>query len=364
METLAVCSPNFKHSKSCIKFFETKISGQEVSFGFIKTIDPPKLGDGDEKMVIFKILAFSANYRDKSAILSFKDTCKEKMDQEAYYYYPFGSDFVCEVIMTGSGVPELRPGDRVICDGSYPFKIDGSFGGLPTNCASQRYQKLPYAYLKKISDTIPTEVAAAFTISGQTAYSIVRKLDPRKGQTILVTAGSSNTSLAVINALRKYDVDIFALSQRSDIKEKLIEQGVKEVYSLDDLLNPEIINVKFDAVVDPFYDLHLARTVRLIKNGGKYISCGMYQQNKYYDKISSPEDNLSAIFNHCIINNISLIGNCLGNSDDLQNALSDYESGVFNIVIDSVYKIQEAEKFVAKTFHNEPRFGKVVFSYV
>lgn len=42
----------------------------------------------------------------------------------------------------------------------------------------------------------------AFSLSAQTAYSMVRKANLNKGDNVLVTAATSNTSLSVIERLK------------------------------------------------------------------------------------------------------------------------------------------------------------------
>lgn len=362
METLAVCSPNFRNSKQCIKYFERDISGQSISFAIFESNSIPTLLESEVTSVLIRVLAFSCNYRDKSAILSFNEECKNKND-ESLYYYPFGSDFVAEVVQIGKNVLDLRVGDRVISDGSYPFKRDGSFGGLPTNCASQRFHKLPAVFLRKIPLSIPVAMAAGLTISAQTAYSMVRKIDPKKGQSILVTAATSNTSLAVIRLLAKYDVKIFAISHTTHFKNELKSIGVKKVFEPFELLNDKEYSQQFDAIIDPFYDIYLAKVINLIRNGGKYISCGLYQQNVNFEPIQKYAGTMFNIFHICMTNNISLIGNCLGTVEDLSNVINDTSNNSFELVIDSLYNIENVELFINKSFHNTPKFGKVIFTY-
>ena len=68
---------------------------------------------------------------------------------------------------------------------------------------------------------MPTEVAAAFPLAAQTSYSMIRKLNPAPGENILDTAAKSNTSLFAINALKKYDVNVYAVSTSTQFKEQL-----------------------------------------------------------------------------------------------------------------------------------------------
>lgn len=139
---------------------------------------------------------------------------------------------------------------------SYPFRINGSMGGVPTNFASQGILLLLEDQLIKIPDCMSDEVVAAFSVSAQTAYSMVRKANLNKGDNVLVTAATSNTSLSVIERLKNRGVNVFGLSSKAEKHEKaLYDMGVKKVIALPDLLekgelNTFINKMRFDAVSD------------------------------------------------------------------------------------------------------------------
>ncbi|WP_257668513.1 MDR/zinc-dependent alcohol dehydrogenase-like family protein [Parapedobacter tibetensis] len=366
METVAVCSSNFKKNERCLDYIE---------FEMCDSVIPIALLDVDQSFekvpedgVVVEINAFSCNYRDKSIVIHSNDKCRNQSVSGNLYYYPVGSEFVGKVVEIGNEVKHLRIGDRVIPDGAYPLKADGTFGGLPTNCASQRFQMLSQAYLKKIPDTMSDEVAAAFTIAGQTVYSMLRKLDLKFGQSILVTAATSNTSLAVISALRKYNVNIYACSTSDANFDKLKELGVNECITKSSLESRETALLTssfggFDAVIDPFFDLYLYPVFGHIKNGGKYITCGLYAQNGKFENQNKQQLDFGMFLGTSISQNISIIGNCLGTTSDLDMALKDFEAGIFDIRIDSVWDKSNLLHFFQKTFHQVPRLGKVIFKY-
>ena len=143
-------------------------------------------------------------------------------------FYAFGSDFVAEVLTVGSKVDGLQPGDRVINNNQYPDSgVAGLLPGVPTNHSSKELQVFHQAKLLKIPDSISDEMAAGFSIGAQTAYSMLRKLDVRPGENILVTAAKSKTSLFVINALKHRGVNVYATSTSRKFEEKLLAMGDK-----------------------------------------------------------------------------------------------------------------------------------------
>jgi hypothetical protein len=64
-----------------------------------------------------------------------------------------------------------------------------------------------------------------------------------------------------------------------------------------------------------------------------------------------------------MVNNLSIIGNCLGLHADLDAAVADYEAGRFQIPMDSTFTGEDAPGFLNRTYCDRSRFGKVVFRY-
>jgi hypothetical protein len=65
-----------------------------------------------------------------------------------------------------------------------------------------------------------------------------------------------------------------------------------------------------------------------------------------------------------MMNNVSIIGNCPGTTDDLRAALADYEQNATRPIIDTVFEGGCGNAFLDRTFNASDRFGKVVYRYV
>jgi NADPH:quinone reductase-like Zn-dependent oxidoreductase len=291
-------------------------------------------------------------------------------------FYVVGSEFVGEVVDFGPAVTEFQVGDRVIGNGSYPFADAKSvLGGIPTNNGSKEYQIFHEAKLIKIPPNMPDEVAAAFPIGAQTSYSMLRKLNLQAGERVLVTAAKSNTSLFAINALRKYPVQVFATSTSLRFEQELREMGVQQLIQIDPQQATFIENESlkgivlekggFDAVIDPFCDLHLVKAISVMGHGGRYITCGYFDQ---YSHLTGQESSLPAskgngVMLTAIMGNLQIIGNCLGQTADLRQAIADYAAQAFHVVIDSVWNGHQVGAFFDRTFNAPERFGKVIYKY-
>lgn len=327
--------------------------------------------ENDYKVVVRK-KAFSCNYRDKCIIFK---TAKQA-SQEEDIFFPIGSDFVAEVIDIGAKVTNLKIGDRVIGNNAYPYAdVKGVNPGIPSNSGSKEYQILHQTKLIKVPPQMSDTEAAAFSIGAQTSYSVIRKLSPRRGANILITAAKSNTSLFVINALKKYKVNIYATTTSKLFVEELKAMGVKEVIVVDKkpdslLKNQSIQTIfqetgGFDCVFDPFFDIYLSQSIDLLGFNGKYITCGLYDQyfNIIGQELISTDSNINKIMSSIIIKNIQIIGNCLGTTEDMNHALEDYISGNLKIIVDSVFTGNQVGEFLDRTYNAQDRFGKVIYQY-
>ena len=115
----------------------------------------------------------------------------------------------------------------------------------------------------------------------------------------------------------------------------------------------------FDIVVDPFLDVHLKLFPHVLKKGAKIYTCGIASQTKDYTDKAKLLDYLPMI----IANNYEVIGNCLGSTNDLKNAISDVVSGKLNINQPEIHDAGELQDFLDKILQKKLKFGKSIFKY-
>ncbi|MDN5422610.1 MAG: zinc-binding alcohol dehydrogenase family protein [Chryseobacterium sp.] len=329
----------------------------------------------DDDRVVVRKTAFSCNYRDKTLILHYnKEVQDMEADDEITFSY-MGSEFVGEVIEIGKNVNGLKIGDRVIPNIAYPSYTKGYVGGIPSNHASRRIDDFKENKLVKIPDSMPDAVAAAFPIAAFTTYSMIRKVVFPNAR-VLVTSARSNTSLAVISALRNFPVEVYAITSSHEDHDILYNYGVKKVFVVDRyeakpeegqaLVEFTRQNGLFNAVIDPMSDIYLERVLKFMDYDSKYVTCGLYDQYADFSVRSHNERPglMKDIIMQVLAKNISIIGNCIGLEEDFNMAVKHYEEGKFDILIDEVFTIGEEICFFEKTYNSSNRMGKVVFSYV
>lgn len=372
MRTIAICGNNVKNIISSPSFVQSiDMNGVTVNCGLIHTKDIGFDNQLPENKfnILVKIKAFSCNYRDKVLIFT---TATQAPNNR---FNAVGSDFVAEIIDIGSEVKDFKIGDRVINNNAYPDSgVDGLIPGVPTNHGSKEYRILHQGKLIKIPPEMPDQVAAAFSIGSQTTYSMIRKLNISPGENILVTAAKSNTSLFAIQALQKYDVNVYATTTSMKFEKELIKMGVKKLLQInpntDNLINADDVKTlkkeinNFDCIIDPFFDVHCSKFIPILGIYGRYITCGLYNQysrliNEDFTSLGLTAKNMV----HIMVNNLQVMGNCIGLTADLQNAVDDYVSGKLKVNIDSVFTGDQVADFFDKTYNSKERFGKVIYCY-
>lgn len=344
------------------------LDGVVINVGIIEEEDTVLSGgEHHSGCVLVKKIAISCNYRDKPMILYVNNQINIKNSENLFSH--IGSEFVGEVVEVGENVKNLKVGDKVIPNVSYPPINNKSSMGIPSNGVSKRLEIFHESDLMKVCPEIPDVVLAAFPISSFTAYSMIRKVVKPKSK-VLVTAAKSNTSMAVISALRNKDVELYAMTSSENFNKELNDLGVKRIFHINhdarflDSKSYEAISQagKFDAVIDPFFDIYFQKVAGLIAMDGKYITCGLHNQ---FEERKPQESgfNLGDLFINLMINNISIIGNCLGLEEDGFDALEDCRTGKYDILIDSVYGFNEEHSFLKRTYDFKNKIGKVIYRY-
>lgn len=360
METVIISNPKITETmlQGDLDFFE--LDDEQVYIGLFDIPDTNYNNYFTSRSVLVRVNAFSCNFRDRVLMHRFNNACNVP---NKIIYSPIGSEFLGVVERIGSEVVDFKIGDRVMADNSYPYNAGGKYGGVITNFASQRLQMFNENDLIRVPDNMSDEEAAAFSLSAQTAYSMVRKANIQKGDKILITSLSSNTSLAVIETLKKYDAEIYATSTQEDVFEALKEKmGINKVFNLHALREGAANIPQIDVIFDPFIDINLKRISPFLNYGARYVFCGLYQQSNKYNCKSCSNLNILDLYYLCITKNISIIGNCLGLHEDLITAICDYKSDDYHVHIDSVFTGKNLTDFFTRTF-KEKHIGKVIYKY-
>ncbi|MBF7126212.1 zinc-binding alcohol dehydrogenase family protein [Pediococcus pentosaceus] len=346
------------------------ISDNVVNVGNLK-MPRPKFDEKHDKnkdFVLVQVVAFSCNYRDKAIVVKSSNKMSGAFSNTAAPVSFFGSDFVGIIIEKGTNVSEFELNDRVIPNCAYPTPpADGVAPGVVTNEASKGYLKLHKSKLLKVPDNMPNSIAAGYSIGGQTSESMVRRSNVSQSDKVLVLSARSNTSLFIINALLHRGIKPTLLSTTKWSEDNLDLVKHCEVINLNRNVNkwPDDLE-KFDVIFDPFFDIHLEEAIKHLNIGGRYITCGYKNQHESFEITNdiANQQNLQSIMLTAMVNNISIIGNCIGETFDLENSLKNFNYKLPPFQIDSTLSTMEFKEFLDETYNKRNRFGKVIMNYV
>jgi NADPH:quinone reductase-like Zn-dependent oxidoreductase len=362
MRALAVVTPSlFEEIPEKDKHFIT-IDDLQIPLAFVEGNAPDFDVKSDQfaNFVLVKKSSFSLNYRDLGIIEMAWGRLK---DLEAATYYPIGSDFAGYVDQVGKNVTAFKKGDLVIGDCAYPDFKEGVIPGIPSNHSSREYEVYHQGKLLKVPSYISDIEAGTLSIGTQTAVSMVRKGAIQKGNNVLVTSITSNTSFFLLNSLWGDNCNIYGLSYSGDNIENVKNHFpfIKEVFAIKENNIPK--ELLFDVVLDAFSDTYLEYLGNNLNHNARYVTCGIFNQSRQKITTAKPT-NLSSLIGMLMMRNVSFIGNCLGSTQDLEKGLSQYEK--HKMVIDTVYNQEDSlADFIAKSYNiKNDKFGKVVYQYL
>ena len=98
---------------------------------------------------------------------------------------------------------------------------------------------------------------------------------------------------------------------------------------------------------------------------GIYITCGVADRYSHLTGRSMYAESrpLKQVMASAIYKNLQLVGNCIGHTEDLRQAIADYQVGDLEVPIDSIFRGDQVAAFFERTYNAPERFGKVVYSY-
>jgi len=181
-----------------------------------------------------------------------------------------GTELSGEVEAAGVAVTEFKAGDRVFGVSAKTAGAHAEFVCLP--------ESAPLAHMPS---GVSFEEAAAVPDGVILALSYLRRVDLRKGKTILIYGASGSIGTAAVQLSRHFDADVTAVSDTKHV-ELVASLGADRVidHTKDDFTKSgELYDVIFDAVGK----LSFKRVKGSLKPGGIYGSTdlGPYNQNPF-----------------------------------------------------------------------------------
>ena len=232
-------------------YYSTAYGGPEVShYGDFPDPSP------DDSQLLVEVRAVSINpvdYKVKRGIAKFMSGSR----------FPriFGSDYAGVVKVTGKGVAQFKPGDRVY--GATPV-IWGKPGALAQLLAVDQ------KFARAIPEGISFEEAASLPIAALTALNGLRRCGVTEGKYVLINGGTGGVGHFAIQIARAKGAHVTATCRQVNAGLALKLGAVETMgYSKDDLAK---CDKKFDAILDAYGKMDMADVCRLLKRGGTYAT--------------------------------------------------------------------------------------------
>ena len=276
-----------------------------------------------------------------------------------------GTDVAGVVAAVGTGVTQVKVGDEVLVnpglnfdagpDGEQIVPADVSivgetrWGGLAEQCV------VPATHVVAKPHKMSWEEAAALPLTSITAMQMVRrKARVKAGHKVLIIGAGGGVAVMALQLAKAAGAWVCATTGGADKVAKVRALGADHV--IDYKASPDwskeayIASAKlgYDAIIDSSGTATFGKSVRLLRLGGRLVTCGA---------TTGPmaEIDIRSVF----WKQLSILGSTMGIPQDLHDALDLWKHGKLKVIVDSVYPLGQVKAAMAHMEHGA-QFGKIV----
>jgi len=276
-----------------------------------------------------------------------------------------GSGIVKEV---GSEVSTLNEGDRVtINPGISCGKCDKCLSGRQVLCnlftikgehqwgTFAKYFKMPEINVLKIPDGYPLDKAAAAPLTFLTAWRMLKTQANLQNGEIVFIHGGGGVASAAIEIAKSLGAKVIITTSSPEKVEKAKKLGADNVINynqMEDYIKYVYTNLTnkqgVDIVIDNVGNATFQTSIRLLKPGGRLITCGA---------TTGPQTQV--MLNQIFWKHLEIKGSTMANQGEFRTVMKlVFEEKIYPI-IDKIFPLEEAkeaEKYLSKG----KQFGKVL----
>jgi NADPH:quinone reductase-like Zn-dependent oxidoreductase len=199
------------------------------------------------------------------------------------------------------------------------------------------------------------EEAAALPLTSITAMQMVRrKARVKAGHKVLIIGAGGGVAVMALQLAKAAGAWVCATTGGADKVAKVRALGADHV--IDYKASPDwskeayIASAKlgYDAIIDSSGTATFGKSVRLLRLGGRLVTCGA---------TTGPmaEIDIRSVF----WKQLSILGSTMGIPQDLHDALDLWKHGKLKVIVDSVYPLGQVKAAMAHMEHGA-QFGKIV----
>ena len=311
----------------------------------------PKIGDGD---VLLRVRACSLNYHD---VFTRRGMPGIKVPMPCI----MGLDVAGEIVAIGPGVEGWNVGDRVLVD---PInRVEGGLmgetvhGGLAELCKARAHQ------LIKIPDGVSYADAAALPVAYGTALRMtVTNGHIAKGEKVLILGASGGVGVCCLQLAKLAGCEVIACAGTDAKAKRLAERGadktinyiekdfMKEIWSMygKPTRRGSLIHQGVDVVVNYTGGDTWVNSLKTLKVGGRLLTCGATAGY-------APTEDIRFIWTF----ELKVLGSNGWMRTDIEKLLELVQSGKLKVLVDKIYKLDEAREAL-RVIEDREVFGKIV----
>lgn len=280
-----------------------------------------------------------------------------------------GADGSGIIIEVGSEVSTLSEGDRVtINPGISCGKCDKCLSGNQVFCnlfsikgehqwgTFSRFFKMPEINVLKVPDEYPLDKAAAAPLTFLTAYRMLKtKANLKSGEIVFIHGSGGGVSSASIQIAKTLGAQVITTTSSPEKVEKAKRLGADNVINynkMKDFTKNVYINLTnkqgVDVVIDSIGSATFQTSLRLLKPGGRLITCGA---------TTGPQ--IQIMLNQVFWKQLEIKGSTMANQGEFRSVMKLVFEEKVNPIIDKVFpldEVKEAENYLSKGI----QFGKVL----
>ncbi|TFE00549.1 zinc-binding dehydrogenase [Jeotgalibacillus salarius] len=271
-----------------------------------------------------------------------------------------GSDITGDIVSVGDQVDKSMVGKSVVLfpftssgeEGTEHISEDMSFIGSEYDGGYAEYVVWPAELCYDMPlDTYPE--SAVFSVSGLTAWHMVKQIQVQPGETVMVTGANGGVgSLNVQIASKVFGAKVIAIVGDLKDEEKMKDLGATHVLSYQsDHLPEDILKVNggpVDSVLDVVGDALFETSLQVLKKGGKFCTSG---------SAGGQKTNLD--FRTLYLKHITMYGSVLGTRSEFKDMLQAISEEKIKPVIDKSFPLEEAKE-AQVYFKSKGKLGKIL----
>jgi NADPH:quinone reductase-like Zn-dependent oxidoreductase len=281
--------------------------------------------------------------------------------------WPVGSDACGVIDAVGSDVSTVRLGDYVVInaglsDRTCEYCLDGEqplcprFGILGEHFpgTAAEYVVVPAANVRAIPASVPSDIAAAFTLATLTAWRmVVSRARVRAGEDVLIWGISGGVSLAALQICKQIGARVWAVSGSDEKLERAKALGADVVLNRTTADIGQTVRERtgkrgVDVVVDNVGQAVWRQSLVALGRRGRLVTCGA---------TSGPivETDVRRLF----WNQWTIMGSTMGNDAEFDAVVAELRAGRLIPPVDSVYALDDG-RAAFERLASADHFGKVV----